>query len=98
MTAPLSMYEHELEDFATARLAEAGALCLKFVSPGFPGVPDRIVIGENGKVVFVEFKAPGQRPRRLQPAVHSMLRKMGHRVEVVDTFGQVMNLVKEIGE
>lgn len=91
-----TMYEHELEDFAVARFAEAGHFCLKFVSPGFPGVPDRIVIAPDGRVFFIEFKAPGQKPRRMQPHVHVMLRNMGHRVEVIDTFAQVRRLLSEI--
>lgn len=98
MTRRVSLYEHELEDAAVARFAEAGHVCLKFVSPGFPGVPDRIVLGNNGRVVFIEFKAPGQKPRRTQPAVHKMMKDMGHRVEVVDTFSQVHALLQELGQ
>jgi hypothetical protein len=96
MTKPLSTYEHELEDWAAARFAEAGHILLKFVSPGFPGVPDRIVLGEGGRLLFIEFKAPGQKPRRTQPAVLRMLQKMGHRVEVIDTFAQVRKLLQEL--
>jgi hypothetical protein len=98
VTAPLSQYEHELEDFAITRLAEAGHVCLKFTSPGFPGVPDRIVLGDSGRVLFIEFKAPGQQPRRTQPAVIKMLREMGHRVEVVDTYAQVRQLLQELAK
>lgn len=96
MTLPLSQYEHELEDFAAARFAEAGHVCLKFVSPGFAGVPDRILLTSSGRVVFIEFKAPQQKPRRAQPAVIRMLRAMGHRVEVVDTQAQIAHLMKEL--
>lgn len=90
------MHEHQIEDFAAARFAEAGHVCLKFVSPGFPGVPDRTVLTRCGRVIFIEFKAPGQKPRRAQPAVMQMLRKMGHRVEIVDTRAQVAHLLKEL--
>jgi hypothetical protein len=90
------LYEHELEDFAAARFAEAGHVCLKFTSPGFPGVPDRILLTNSGRAVFIEFKAPGQKPRRTQPAVIRMLKEMGHRVEFVDTFAQVRKLLREL--
>jgi len=96
MTRRLSTHEHEIEDAAIARFAEAGHVCLKFVSPGFPGVPDRLVITAKGRVLFLEFKAPGQKPRRSQPAVIRMLRDMGHRVELVDTHAQVDTLLKEL--
>lgn len=88
-------HEHEIEDFAAARFAEAGHVLLKFVSPGFPGVPDRIVLLRSGGTFFIEFKAPGQKPRRTQPQVIQMLRSMGHRVEVIDTKHQVSMLLKE---
>lgn len=92
----LTRHEHEIEDFAAARFAEAGHALLKFISPGFPGVPDRIVVASGGRVFFIEFKAPGQRPRRTQPKVIKMLKDMGHRVEIVDTYGQVNQILKEL--
>jgi VRR-NUC domain len=92
-----TLHEHHLEDFAAARFAEAGHVCMKFVSPGFPGVPDRIVLTSTGRVLFIEFKAPGAKPRRTQPAVIRMLREMGHRVEIVDTFAQIDKLLREVG-
>lgn len=88
-----SQYEHQLEDWACARFAEHGFVPLKFVSPGFPGVPDRIMLGPFGSCVFIEFKAPGQRPRRAQPRVIQMFKDMGHNVEVVDTRAQVETLL-----
>jgi hypothetical protein len=91
-----TIHEHWIEDSLTLRLAQAGHLCLKFVSPGFPGVPDRIVISSAGRVAFVECKAPGQKPRRAQPAVIKALRELGHRVEVIDTHAQVDQLLKEL--
>lgn len=91
-----SLHEHEIEDFAATRFAEMGYVLLKFVSPGFPGTPDRIVLLNDGRQVFIEFKAPGRGLRRAQPAVIKMLRDMGHRVEIVDTFEQVHQLLKEL--
>lgn len=35
-----------------------GGLCLKWVCPGWAGVPDRIVLLPGGRVVFVELKRP----------------------------------------
>lgn len=92
----LSTFEHEIEDKLALRLTEAGHLCLKFISPGFAGVPDRIVLLNDGRVFFVECKAPGQPLRRAQPQVLNMLRAMGHRVEVVDTFARVEQIVAEL--
>lgn len=57
----------------------------KWVSPGNDGVPDRIVCLPNGKVVFVELKAPGEKPRPQQTARIDELRRLGFRVEVLDS-------------
>lgn len=37
-----------------------GGMAVKFVSPGFDGVPDRLVLLPGGKCAFVELKAPGK--------------------------------------
>jgi hypothetical protein len=96
VSARLSIHEHEIEDELARVCAQAGHLCLKFVSPGFPGVPDRILLAKNGRTVLVEVKAPGQKPRRTQPAVIKALRAMGHRVEIIDTKAQIPLLLKDL--
>lgn len=71
-----------------------GAKCLKFVSPGFSGVPDRIVLLPGGQVVFVELKRPNERPRQRQLFVQSRLRKLGFLVYgCVDTLEKVERVV-----
>ena len=37
-----------------------GGLALKFISPGFDGVPDRVVLLPGGKMAVVVLKAPGK--------------------------------------
>ena len=61
-----------------------GGLALKFVSPGFAGVPDRIALFPGGQIEFVELKAPGKKPTARQLAVHEQFRKLGFTVRVVD--------------
>lgn len=61
----------------------AGGLCLKFTS-GIAGVPDRIVV-LAGRTVFVELKAPGEKPRPLQEERFAQMRAAGATVLVADT-------------
>ena len=68
---------------------ECGAKCLKFESPGFVGVPDRIILLPGAKVVFVELKKPGEKERVRQQYVHGVLRKLGFPV-----FASVSSLEK----
>ena len=58
---------------------------MKFVSPGLSGVPDRLIL-YSGAVCFVETKAPGKHPRKLQEYIHRQIRLQGIPVFVADTF------------
>ena len=78
------MREKELEKKLTLEVKKRGGLAVKFVSPGFDGMPDRIVLMPGGIIAFVEIKAPGKRPRPLQIARHKFLRGLGFLVFVLD--------------
>ena len=52
------MRENVVEKKPLRRLKKRGGLAVKFVSPGFNGVPDRLVLFPGGKMAFVELKAP----------------------------------------
>ena len=60
------MREKEIEKKLTQMVKKAGGICPKLVSPGFDGMPDRMVLLPNGRICFVEVKAPGEKPRPLQ--------------------------------
>lgn len=47
--------ERKLKVMTEGRL---GGLCLKWVCPGWSGVPDRILLFPGGRVYFVETKRP----------------------------------------
>ena len=75
-----------------------GGIALKFTSPGFDGMPDRLVILPIGYIAFVEVKAPGLKPRPLQVKKHEMLRRLGCKVFVLDDEGQIPALmIKMLG-
>ena len=50
------MKESYIESYLVRKVKEHGGLCYKFVSPGNPGVPDRLIITPTGKTIFVELK------------------------------------------
>ena len=74
-----SYIERESTDYATA----SGWLAYKFSSPARRGVPDRIYL-KDGVVIFVEYKAPGKKPTKLQEAVFAKIRAKGFQVYVID--------------
>ena len=77
--------EAKLERKFVRTMEQAGWKAPKLVCPGFDGMPDRIILKDNGRVFFAEIKAPGEKPRPLQKARHAMLRRRGFRVYVVDS-------------
>ncbi len=90
------MREKTLEHSLVMEVKRVGGLALKFVSPGFDGVPDRLVLLPGGKVGFVEVKAPGEHTRLLQEARLRLLRKMGFKAFVLDGREQIGGIIDEI--
>lgn len=76
---------------------EMGGISPKFVSPGFDGMPDRIILLPGSKIAFIEVKATGKKPRPLQLARHELLRKLGFKVFVLDDAADINKILKEIG-
>lgn len=91
------MREKTIERKFRAAVKAAGGLAIKFTSPGFDGVPDRLALLPDGKTAFVEVKAPGEKPRPLQLARHRLLRRLGFKVYVLDDESQIEKIISEIG-
>ena len=72
-----------------------GGICIKLLTYQFIGLPDRLCLFPNGKIVFVELKSTGRKPRKIQISVHNKLRKLGFRVEVIDTIEEVERIINE---
>ena len=83
------MKEKTIEQKLTLMVKAAGGIAPKFVSPGYNGMPDRIVLLPGGHMVFVEVKAPGKMTRPLQAARHELLRRLGFKVYVLDDERQI---------
>ncbi|MBP3806093.1 MAG: VRR-NUC domain-containing protein [Oribacterium sp.] len=91
------MREKVIEEKLRIAVKTAGGIALKFVSPGFDGMPDRLVILPKGRIGFVEVKAPGEKPRPLQVSRHKLLRRLGCRVYVLDGAEKIETILREIG-
>ena len=90
------MREKEVEKKLTQAVKNMGGICPKFVSPGFDGMPDRIVLLPNACMAFVEVKAPREKPRPLQMARHRLLRRLGFKVYVLDDKNQIQKIISEV--
>ena len=90
------MREKDIEAKLRDAVKTQGGVCWKFTSPGTAGVPDRIVLMPNGKMAFVEVKAPGKKPRPLQKVRHETLKHLGYRVFILDNPSQIGGIIDEI--
>lgn len=77
------MRERDIEERVCRYARENGWWVRKFTSPGRRSAPDRIFARE-GKVIFIEFKAPGKKPTPLQEQEHRRMRAAGLTVYVID--------------
>ena len=69
---------------------------MKFVSPSFNGVPDRIVLFSSGRIAFVEVKAPGETLRPIQRKRKWQLERLGFKVFCLDSEEKVEEVVNAI--
>ena len=90
------MREKVIEQKLVRAAKNMGGIALKYVSPGFDGMPDRIVLLPGGRIGFVEVKAPGEKPRPLQLSRHGLLRRLGFKVYVLDDEQQIGGILDEI--
>lgn len=89
------MREKVIEQQLVKEVHRRGGLCEKWTS-GTSGWPDRIVLLPDGKMGFVEVKAPGKVPRAIQLHRHKQLRSLGYKVYVVDRPEQIGGIIDGI--
>ena len=90
------MREKKIEQKLVTAVKKHGGICPKFVSPGFDGMPDRLLLLPHGRFAFVEVKAPNQKPRPLQLSRHRLLKQFGFRVYTLDKIDDIGGMIDEI--
>ena len=60
------MRESDIERKLMQAVRQSGGLALKFVSPGFDGVPNRFLLFLMSRIAFCKVKVPGREPRPLR--------------------------------
>ena len=91
------MQESSIERKLVDGVKKLGGLCLKFESPGSPGVPDRIIITKDGQIIFVELKADWGRLEKIQKYRIEEMKKRHAYVRVVKGLDEVKALLEELG-
>lgn len=90
------MREKIVEEHLVKAIRLMGGLAPKFVSPGFDGVPDRLLLLPNGRMAFAELKAPGKQLRPLQKRRKRQLEALGFRIFVIDNTDQIGGVLDDL--
>lgn len=88
--------EKDIENYLGKRVRALGGMAIKLFPMGNDGLPDRMVLLPLGRLVFIELKDTGKRPRPLQLRVHGRLRELGFDVEVIDSKEGVDRFIESI--
>ena len=90
------MLEKYIEKKLIAAVKRIDGIAFKFTAPGINGVPDRLVLLPNGKIAFVEIKAPGRKMRPQQVRRKRQLEELGFSVYCLDGIEQIGGIIDEI--
>lgn len=93
------MRENVIERTLRNEIKRQGGWCLKFVSPGTAGVPDRICLLPGRVIAFVELKAPGKKVKAdsLQEFWGKELKRLGFQWAQVSTTEEARRLAVDLG-
>jgi len=87
--------ESTTERVARNKVKLLGGLLIKLSPLGYVGIPDRMLLGPNRTIVFVEFKRKGKKPEVKQLWWHGKIRAWGFEVYVMYEWLDVVELAKE---
>ena len=93
------MNERTVETAVCGIVKKLGGVCWKWVSPGRGGVPDRVCLFKNGRILFIELKRPGLKDGRSeqQKKVARIMDALGHPVHRVDSAEGFKELLRKEG-
>lgn len=87
--------EKSIEAYLVKRVKEMGGVALKYFNPNMVGYPDRIVLLPKGRVIWVELKSFGKKPRGIQLVRIQHLKDLGFSVHVADSKSKVDEILKD---
>lgn len=90
------MREKQIEEALVKAVKARGGLALKLTSPSWVGIPDRLVLLPQGRLGFVEVKAPGKVPRPLQVRRLEQLKNLGFKVYVLDSLEKIEGVLDDL--
>ena len=90
--------EKVFERTASKYVETVGGVAVKLLSQFINGLPDRLFLLPHGRVIFVEFKSTGCKPRKIQEVVMRRISDLGFTVLVVGTVNEYEELIRLIDD
>ncbi len=87
--------ERQIETYLKLSVERIGGLTRKYVSPGYAGVPDRLVF-YKGKIFLVELKAPGGILSAVQHVEIKRMAQVGIPVIIISSKTEVDRFMKDL--
>lgn len=92
----MATQEASIEDYLRTRINDMGGVCIKLSPVGLRGVPDRLIVLQGPRVIFVELKRPkGGVISALQRWWRARLMKLGCEHHFIKTRAEVDAMVGE---
>lgn len=89
--------EKDIEGKLRKQVEKQGGKCLKWVCPGWTGVPDRIILLPGGRVHFVETKKPKRgRYSAMQDKWQQWLTELGFNYKRIKNDEELRAFINEI--
>lgn len=85
--------EKEIEKYLRDEVKKANGLCFKFISPGYTGVPDRLILLKP-LIFFVEVKGPNGVISGKQARTIGRIRSQGTPVFIISSKREVDKLME----
>lgn len=94
----INLLESQIERHFCKKVKELGGLAVKLSPTGTAGMPDRLVLLPGRRIAFVEFKAPGKKPRPIQQKRINELQKLGFEAVCIDSYQKVAAFLEAVFE
>jgi hypothetical protein len=79
------MRESDIENYLVDAVGFLGGEVRKLMWIGRRGAPDRVVMLPDGRLLWVELKAPGAKAKPHQLREHARMARCGQHVHVIDS-------------
>lgn len=90
--------EATLEKKLVREVTKIGGLCLKLYADSWQGIPDRMCLFPDGRIIFVEMKSTGEKARKIQLLRHRELQRRNFIVLVIDSSEQIKEFIRDQSE